>query len=251
MHARTSCQQNGVGAVIAMDLNVDIGSFFKGLTKGGQSGDGAGVQSSPHLKQLVIGILIALLIGAYLYFFYIPEQKRISEMQAMIDSTDQIRAEILSLDQQILKNQTTLNEGNARFDELNRLFHNKQELEDLYRNISLLALTYELLVAKLEKGNEVPVFSDKPPIDQGEGVPSKKEVAFYKISVQFEFVGDYLSYTNFRRDLAQQKKIINIEREKITVRTGEDESSGVVDIVTTLSTYRFPASDADRFITGG
>ena len=55
-----------------MDLNVDIGSFFKGLTKGGQSGDGAGAQSSPHLKQLVIGILIALLIGAYLYFFYIP-----------------------------------------------------------------------------------------------------------------------------------------------------------------------------------
>jgi Tfp pilus assembly protein PilO len=97
----------------------------------------------------------------------------------------------------------------------------------------------------------VPVFSDKPPIDQGEGLPSKKEVAFYKISVQFEFVGDYISYTNFRRDLAQQKKIINIEHEKITVRTGKDESGGIVDIATTLSTYRFPASDADRFITGG
>ncbi|MDB3945536.1 hypothetical protein N9444_06480 [Gammaproteobacteria bacterium] len=239
-----------------MDLDVDIGSFLKGLTKRGQSGDGAGAgagaQSSPYLKQLVAGILIALLIGTYLYFFYLPEQKRINEMQAMIDSTDQIRAEILLLDQEILQNQAKLSEGNARFDELNRLFHNKQELEDLYRNISLLALTYELLVAKLEKGGEVPVFSDKPPISQGEGLPSKKEVAFYKISVQFEFVGDYLGYTNFRRDLAQQKKIINIEREKITVRTGEDEGDGgIVDIATTLSTYRFPASDADRFITDG
>ena len=49
-----------------------------------------------------------------------------------------------------------------------------------------------------------------------------------------------------------QKKIINIEREKITVRTGEDEGDGgIVDIATTLSTYRFPASDADRFITDG
>ena len=66
MHALTSWQQNGVGAVIDMDLNVDIGSFFKGLTKGGKVGDGAGAQSSPHLKKLVIGILIALLIGAYL-----------------------------------------------------------------------------------------------------------------------------------------------------------------------------------------
>ena len=235
-----------------MDLNVDIGSFFKSLTKRSQTGDGAGAPPNPHLKQLVIGILVALLVGAYLYFFYLPEQKRIREMQAMIDSTDQIRSEILSLDQQIALKQIELNEGNARFDELNRLFHNKQELEDLYRNISLLALTYELLVAKLDKGDEEPVFADKPPISQGEGVPPKREVAFYKISVGFEFVGDYISYTNFRRDLAQQKKLINIEREAITVRAGDDgnSSGGIVNIATTLSTYRFPASDADRFLTG-
>ena len=97
------------------------------------------------------------------------------------------------------------------------------------------------------------MFSDKPPIDQGEGIPPKKEVAFYKIEVRFEFVGDYISYTYFRRDLANQKKIINIEREQILAQpnNAEANSDGVVQISTTLSTYRFPNSESEKFVSGG
>ena len=237
-----------------MDLNTDIGSLFKGLgrKKSGSEPEAAG-RSVPHLKQLIFGLIIVAVVAAYLFFYYLPEQKRIRENEEMISNIPMIREEILQLDRQILVLQGELDAGKSRFEELNRLFHNKQELEDLYRNISLLALTYELLVAKLEKGEESPVFSDKPPIDQGEGIPPKKEVAFYKIEVQFEFVGDYISYTYFRRDLANQKKIINIEREQISARpnNAEANSDGVVQISTTLSTYRFPNSESEKFVSGG
>jgi len=237
-----------------MDLNTDIGSLFKGLgrKKSGSEPEAAG-RSVPHLKQLIFGLIIVAVVAAYLFFYYLPEQKRIRENEEMISNIPMIREEILQLDRQILVLQGELDAGKSRFEELNRLFHNKQELEDLYRNISLLALTYELLVAKLEKGEESPVFSDKPPIEQGEGIPPKKEVAFYKIEVQFEFVGDYISYTYFRRDLANQKKIINIEREQISARpnNAEANSDGVVQISTTLSTYRFPNSESEKFVSGG
>ena len=90
-------------------------------------------------------------------------------------------------------------------------------------------------------------------IDQGEGLEPKREVAFYKISVGFEFIGNYLGYTNFRRDLAKSKKIINIERERITVLPPDNDKGGqgVVAISATLSTFRFPNSDAERYLTGG
>ena len=233
-----------------MNLNVDIGDLIKSLTSRKKSGDSPAPEQDPRVKYIAVGIVLALIVAGYLYFVYFPQQKEIRQMQALIDSTWQLKEEILTLDRQILLKQTELDEGNARFEELNRLFHNKQELEDLYRNISLLALTYELLVAKLEKGIEEPVFADKPPINRGEGVPPLKEVAFYKISVKFEFIGDYMSYTNFRRDLAKQRKIINIDRESIKVRySGEDNSAdGTVGINATLSTFRFPVSDAERFL---
>ena len=237
-----------------MDLNADIGSLLKGVFSRNKSDSdpSSGNAPNPHLNQIICGVIVVAFIAAYLYLFYLPEQKRIRQMQAMIDSTYQIQDEIINLDREISAAQSALDDGNARYEELNRLFHNKQELEDLYRNISLLALTYELLVAKLEKGTEKPVFAEKPPISQGEGLPEKREVAFYQIEVHFEFLGDYMNYTLFRRDLAQQKKIINIEKERITVRAGgsEAEPDGMVNIVTTLSTFRFPNSDAEKFLTG-
>ena len=70
--------------------------------------------------------------------------------------------------------------------------------------------------------------------------------------VKFGFSGDYENYTFFRRDLAKEKKIINIELETIEVPATDDENDDSVDgsvrISATLSTYRFPSSDTERYI---
>ena len=70
-----------------MDLNVDIGTLVKGLFGGKKdSGSNAGPPPNPHLRSIIVGVVLAGLVGAYLYFFYLPEQKRIQEMQALINS---------------------------------------------------------------------------------------------------------------------------------------------------------------------
>ena len=140
---------------MAMDMKLDIGAFFKGLMS--REKDGA-TASSPYQNAIKAGVLVVILIVAYGYFVYLPGQKEIAEKQSLINSTEDLRSELLAITEEILVKQVKLQEDKYRFEELSRLFHDKKELEDLYRNISLLALTYELMVAKLEKGREMPVF---------------------------------------------------------------------------------------------
>ena len=255
---------------MAMDMKLDVGAFFKGLMSREK---GEATASSPYQNAIIAGVLVVILIIAYGYFVYLPGQKEIAEKQSLINSTEDLRSELLTITEEILVKQVELQEDKYRYEELSRLFHDKKELEDLYRNISLLALTYELMVAKLEKGREMPVFKEnvapmEDDLDQAidenyddnadtfvdgseEEGEAKKEVAFYKIMVKFEFSGNYLNYTYFRRDLAKQKKIINIEQESIEVPTRDENSTssdGSVKISATLSTYRFPNSDAERYI---
>ena len=265
---------------MAINMKLDVGSLLKGLTAKKKDG---GESQSPYQGAITAGILVVILAIAYGYFVYLPGQEEIRQKQAMIDSTEDLRGEILTLTQEILTKQIKLQKDKYRYEELSRLFHDKKELEDLYRNISLLALTYELMVVKLEKGKEMPIFKEAVvSMDDGlmlgtdeyidesdpdmagqddfqsgedstvEGEQSKKEVAFYRIMVKFDFSGDYLNYTLFRRDLAELKKIINIELETIEVPATDDENDdsvdGSVQISATLSTYRFPSSDTERYI---
>ena len=253
-------------------MKLDIGAFFKGLTS--RKKDGGKAEAPPYQNAMVAGVLVVILIIAYGYFVYFPGQKEIAEKEALIASTEELRSELVNITEEILVKEVKLQEDKYRYEELSRLFHDKKELEDLYRNISLLALTYELMVAKLEKGREIPVFKENvAPMeseyseydensdgnaedlayvaDSGEEGEVKKEVAFYKIIVKFEFSGNYLSYTYFRRDLSKLQKIINIEEESIEVPSpdGADSSSdGSVKINATLSTYRFPNNDTERYI---
>ncbi len=265
---------------MAINMKLDVGSLLKGLTA---KKKGGGESQSPYQSAIIAGTLVVILAIAYGYFIYLPGQEEIRQKQAMIDSTEELRGEVLTLTQEILTTKIKLQEDKYRYEELSRLFHDKKELEDLYRNISLLALTYELMVVKLEKGKETPIFKETVvSMDDGlmqgfdenadgsdpgmegqedfqnesgysdEGEISKKEVAFYKISVRFDFSGDYLNYTYFRKDLAELKKIINIELETIEVPATDGEngnpSDGSVRITTILSTYRFPSSDTERYI---
>jgi Tfp pilus assembly protein PilO len=261
---------------MAFDMQLDLGAFLKGLTGRGQKTKEQGTIRSPFQKHVAVGIIIVLLAVVYVALIYLPRQQENRQKQAMIDSAGQLREELLVLDKDISLKKIELRDARNRFEELNRLFHDKQELEDLYRDISLSAVKNELMVVALVKGEEVPIFSRNKPFSgdsfgenmdvatmneeednfQGngavEGQGQKKEVAFYQINVKFIFDGNYISYMDFRHDLAQKKKIINIEEETISIATEdqneEDTEDGTVKITATFSTYRFPSTDAERYV---
>ena len=99
-----------------MDLNADIGSLLKGVLSRNKSDSDptSGNAPNPHLNHIICGVIVVAFIAAYLYLFYLPEQKRIRQMQAMIDSTYQIQDEIINLDREISAAQSALDDGNAR-----------------------------------------------------------------------------------------------------------------------------------------
>ena len=112
---------------MAMDMKLDVGAFFKGLMSREK---GEGTASSPYQNAIIAGVLVVILIIAYGYFVYLPGQKEIAEKQSLINSTEDLRSELLTITEEILVKQVELQEDKYRYEELSRLFHDKKELED-------------------------------------------------------------------------------------------------------------------------
>ena len=64
---------------------------------------------------------------------------------------------------------------------------------------------------------------------------NKKNIAYYKIPVDFEIKGNFLGYIKFKRALAQSKKMLNFDKESISIvksdTTGAIIAKGVLTII--------------------
>ena len=251
-------------AQMAINMNIDMGSMFKNLFSKG-SKDGKSAPPNPYTKIILAAVVALALIGSYLYFIYLPTVEANKIKEAKIAQIESLQDEIMTLSLGISEAKIKLTEAQTRHKKLTNLFHTDQELEELYRQISLLALSNQLLISKLEKEGESPVvevtalgsdevsasndndnFDDWTDDDEGDVV--KQKVAYYEFKVKFEISGNYANYTKFRKSLAELKKIININKEIITVLQKED-SRGEVSVEAVLATYRLPANDSEKYIS--
>ena len=169
-----------------------------------------------------------------------------------------IQSEINTISDDIIKATKDLSDAQAKYQSLTKLFHTGKELDDLYRHISMLALTNQLMVSKIDKQGEEPVFEIEQPQQQenevglmndalGESESKPKKVAYYEFKVRFEISGNYANYTSFRKGLAQLKKIINIDQEKIIVLQSETKK-GEVKVTAVLAIYRLPANESEKYV---
>jgi hypothetical protein len=176
-----------------------------------------------------------------------------------------LRSEVTVLSDRILKAQADLDEAQKEYERRTTLFHTDKELEDLYGHISMLAMKNQLMVTKIEKGVESPIFEvilseTQSSICDGSSsntmnsddfntqeASQLKKVAYYEFLVDLEISGNYKNYTNFRNGLAKLKKIINIMRESIVVLESETRR-GDVKVVSSIATYRLPANESERCI---
>ena len=255
-------------------MNADIGEVIKSIFSKDKSKSASGDSGpeNPYLKLIITGTIVVISIVLYVIFVFIPAQEEIKIKQGQVDQIEQLRVEIQTVNEEIISATKELALAKAQYEKLTKLFHTDQELEDLYRHISMLALTHNLLVSKLEKAGEEPVFEmvidqtqsmngveefddvnnyDDGMVDdmsmgedpmmgsEGEATP-KKKVAYFRFRVKFDITGNYSRYTLFRRDLAKLEKIINIDKETIIVLSSEKQE-GKVKVSATLSTYRLPA----------
>ena len=105
-----------------------------------------------------------------------------------------------------------------------RLFHSKAEVEGLYKSLSKFAGAYGLVISKIEKKKPKPVLN--PGIaQQPEELLQANQISYYKIPVDYEIKGNFLSYIKFKRAVAKSKKMLNFDKELINVVQGDKNGS--------------------------
>ena len=246
---------------MAIDMNVDVGALIKGLFSKKTSQEGAKTPQNPYAKILISIVTVLILIASYIYFIYLPTQEELRINNEKISQIEILRSEITVLENRIVKAQVDLDEAEKEYERRTTLFHTDKELEDLYGHISMLAMKNQLMVTKIEKGVENPIFDEtqssicdrnlsnaenSDDFNMQESTQLKK-VAYYEFLVDLEISGNYNNYTNFRHGLAELKKIINIKRESVVVLESETRR-GDVKVSSSIATYRLPANESEKCI---
>ena len=248
---------------MAINMNADVGAMIKGLFSKKASQGEAKAPQNPYVKTLISIVTVLILIASYIYFIYLPTQEELRINNEKLSQIEILRSEITVLENRIVKAQSDLDEAEKEYERRTTLFHTGQEIEDLYGHISMLAIKNQLMVTKIEKGLEKPIFDEAQSSicdrnlsntntensdDFNMQEPTQlKKVAYYEFLVDLEISGKYKNYTNYRNGLAELKKIINIMRESIVVLESETRR-GDVKVSSSIATYRLPANESEKCI---
>ena len=137
---------------------------------------------------------------------------KLQEIQKFENDIITIKARIKKLEPIVAKN--------------SRLFHSKAEVEGLYKSLSRFAGAYGLVISKIEKKKPKPIL--KAGIaQQAEELLKSNQISYYKIPVDYEIKGNFLSYIKFKRAVARSRKMLNFDKELINV-VQNDKNGSVV-----------------------
>ena len=230
-----------------MDLanlkNLDLNDIIQKLKSGGFSD-----------KKILIkfgGGFVAILIFLIGYYAFVSPIVQAQVEQINIMSENKIKIE------EFRNNITTLKGAvknlEPEYEKNSKLFHSKKEVEDLYQNISKFALINGLSITNLKKGEPKAVEGDPQVQNTGETTenssdqntttenPEGQKELYYTIPVDYEIQGNFLSYLKFRRALSKSQKVINFDKEEITIIAeiqGQILSKGTISIVGLPSEYK-------------
>jgi len=222
-----------------MDLsnlkNLDLKDLFTKLKSGG-------IADKKLLTQFGVGFaaILIFLIGYYAFVSPIikKQKEQINLMNENQNKIEEFKNNIGTLKASVKKLEPEYNKNS-------KLFHSKKEVEDLYQNISKYALMNGLSITNLKKGEAKGVAgvaasqsteqttendTDQNLVENSEG----QQIIYYKIPVEYEIQGNFLSYLKFRRALSKSQKVINFDKEEINVQKeiqGQILSKGTISIV--------------------
>jgi len=227
-----------------MDLaslkNIDLNDLISKVKSGG-FGD----------KKLLIkfgvgfGAILIFLIG---YYAFVSPRVKAQEEQIMIMNEN--KNKIIEFNTNIVTLRGAVKKLEPEFNKNSKLFHSKKEVEDLYQNISKYALLNGLSIINLKKsepvavnGPELTQQTTESSTDQNTTTenPEGQQVMYYKIPVEYEIQGNFLSYLKFRRALSKSQKVINFDKEEINTIAeiqGQILSKGTISIVGLPNEYK-------------
>ena len=142
--------------------------------------------------------------------------------------------EIIQFQNEIITNKKKLKELEPKYKEQSTLFHSKAEVEGLYQSLSKYAGVNGLIISKIEKKKPKPVLKSGA-AEQAAELLNINDVSYFKIPVEYEIKGNFLGYIKFKRAIAKSKKMLNFDKESISIvqndTTGAIIATGELTIV--------------------
>ena len=226
-----------------MDLgslkNMDLNDLMSKLKSGG-------LADKKTLIKFGIGS-VAVLVFLIGYYVFVSPIIKSQEEQIMLMQEN--KNKILEFNNNIITVKKSIKKLEPEYKKNSKLFHSKKEVEDLYQNISKFALLNGLSIINLTKSEPKAVSgsgsseqnSNNSDQNASNENPEGQQVMYYKIPVDYEIQGNFLSYLKFRRALSKSQKVINFDKEKITMiaeMQGQILSKGTLSIVGLPDEYK-------------
>ena len=240
--------------------NFDIGAFAKGLLTKNASLKG------PKAKMVLWSILGALIFILYIVFIFMPYLAERDLIKQKIAAIPEMEAKTKYLEMANRKAHEDLLQTEMSYIELNRLFSVESELEELYRNLSQMATSQGLVITSLATDGEEAIYAGGKVATPGQPVPNAPATPapnannaagsqaaptapplFYRIKLKVELSGNYSRYMRYRKLLADFDKSVNIDKEQITLVSGD--THGLITVKSQLSTYRLPQKLQTKIIS--
>ena len=175
------------------------------------------------------GAILIFLIGYYVILNPIVKNKK-----ALYEDKILKQDEIVQFENEIILNKKRIKKLEPEFKKTSTLFHSKAEVEGLYQSLSRYAGVNGLTISKIQKKKPKPVLKAGV-TQQAEELLKKKDISYYKIPVEYEIKGNFLGYIKFKRAISKQKKMLNFDKETISVvqnnTTGAIIAKGELTIV--------------------
>ena len=175
------------------------------------------------------GAILIFLIGYYVILNQIVKNKK-----ALYEDKVLKENEIVQFENEIILNKKRIKKIEPEFKETSTLFHSKAEVEGLYQSLSRYAGVNGLTISKIQKKKPKPVLKAGA-TQQAEELLKKTDISYYKIPVEYEIKGNFLGYIKFKRAISKSKKMLNFDKETISVvqndTTGAIVAMGELTIV--------------------
>ena len=182
----------------------------------------------------------------FLIIYYAILNPIVNKKKIQIDDMLKKQEDTKVFNQEIKSAKAKIKKLTPEYESYSTLFHSKAEVEGLYETLSVYAGQNNLVISKIQKGKLKPVGKaaaiastkkkkkKKKSKKKKAKLTNKKNIAYYKIPVNFQIKGNFLGYIKFKREVAMSQKMLNFDKESIKVIKGDTTSTVVVSGTLTI-----------------
>ena len=196
---------------------------------------------------------IGIIFGAVVFFliiYYAVLNPMVNSRKAKLDDMNKKKQETVQFTKDINSMKAKIKKLKPEYENYSKLFHSKAEVEGLYQTLSVFAGRNDLVISKIIKKPIESVLKSQA-LAKASGKKAKKSkkgkknqtksvknIAYYKIPVEFEINGNFIGYIKFKRALSLSNKMLNFDKESIQVVKGD--STGAIKVNGSLTIVGLP-----------